>query len=68
MSRPAKAPPARRITGWAVLSLVPLVLVALAALAGQLIELVIGSLIAAFLCLATYVGVRLLSDRGTDCG
>jgi len=53
---------ARRIAGWAVLSLIPAVLVTLAALAGQLAELAVGVGIAAFVCLAAWVGVALLSD------
>jgi hypothetical protein len=45
-----------------VLSLIPAVLVTLAALAGQLAELAVGVGIAAFVCLAAWVGVALLSD------
>lgn len=52
----------RRIAGWAVLSLIPLTFVILAVLAGQLVELAVGTGIAAFVCLAAYVGVRLLDD------
>ncbi|MFF8100115.1 hypothetical protein ACF07S_10120 [Streptomyces sp. NPDC016640] len=52
----------RRIAGWAVLSLIPLTLVALAVLAGQLAELAVATGIAAFLCLTAWVGVRLLDD------
>lgn len=51
---------ARRITGWAVLSLIPLILVTLAALAGQLAEAAVGLGVAAVICLAAYTGVRLL--------
>lgn len=50
----------RPAVGWAVLSLIPLTLVALAAAAHQLAELAVGAGIAAFLCLAVYVGLRLL--------
>ncbi|MFI9344967.1 hypothetical protein ACIG0D_27430 [Streptomyces sp. NPDC052773] len=52
----------RRAAGWAVLSLIPLTLVTLAVLAGQLAELAVGVVIAAFCCLALWVGVRLLDE------
>lgn len=51
----------RRVAGWCVLALIPLTFVALAALAGQLAELAVGTAIAAFLSLAAIVGVRLLT-------
>ncbi|MBL3664471.1 hypothetical protein JL475_00225 [Streptomyces sp. M2CJ-2] len=51
----------RRIAGWAVLSLIPLVFVTLAVLAGQLAEMAVGVGIAAFLGLTTWAGVTLLS-------
>jgi uncharacterized membrane protein YhhN len=54
---------ARRIAGWAVLALIPLVLLALAALSRQLIEAGIGLVIAVILCLAAYTGDRLLSHE-----
>jgi hypothetical protein len=53
---------ARRVAGWAVLSLIPLVFVTLAALAGQLDEMAVGVVIAAFCCLAAWTGVRLLDE------
>lgn len=52
----------RRIAGWCVLALIPLTFVALAALAGQLAELAVGAVIAAFLGLAAIVGVHLLTN------
>ncbi|MEV4784054.1 hypothetical protein AB0K53_01120 [Streptomyces tuirus] len=55
---------ARRAAGWAVLSLIPLTLVTLAVLAGQLAEMAVGVGIAAVLCLAAWVGVRLLDGGG----
>jgi hypothetical protein len=51
----------RRIAGWTVLSIIPAVLVTLAALAGQLAELAVGVGFAAVLSLAAWVGVALLS-------
>lgn len=50
----------RRIAGWAVLSLIPLVFVTLAVFAGQLAELAVGTGIAAACCLAAWAGVTLL--------
>lgn len=55
---------ARRVAGWAVLSLIPLVFVGLAVLADQLAEMAVGVGIATFICLAAYAGFRLLDDRG----
>ncbi|MFE1111297.1 hypothetical protein ACFW5U_36185 [Streptomyces rochei] len=52
----------RRIAGWAVLSLIPLSLVMLAALAGQLAELAVGAGVAAFLALTAWAGVALLES------
>lgn len=54
----------RRVAGWAVLSLIPLTFVTLAALAHQLAELAVGFGIAVLVCLAAYVGVRLLDHGG----
>lgn len=54
---------ARRAVGWAVLSLIPLVFVALAYLAGQLAELAVGAGIAAVICAAAYLGVHLLTGK-----
>jgi hypothetical protein len=54
----------RRVVGWCMLALLPLTLVALAALAGQLAELAVGTAIAAFLVLVTFVGVRLVVSGG----
>lgn len=51
---------ARRIAGWVVLSLVPLSVVALAVLAGQLAEMAVGAGITAVLGLTTWAGVTLL--------
>ncbi|UPZ27640.1 hypothetical protein MUK60_07310 [Streptomyces sp. LRE541] len=51
----------RRIAGLCVLALIPLTFVTLAALAGQLAELAVGTAIAVFLALAALVGVRLLT-------
>lgn len=48
------------VAGWAVLSLVPLTLVALAALAGQLAEMAVGTVIGVVLVLIIYTGLRLL--------
>ncbi|WP_234342312.1 hypothetical protein, partial [Streptomyces leeuwenhoekii] len=50
----------RRIAGWVVLSLVPLSLVVLAVLTGQLAEMAVGAGIAAVLGLTTWAGVTLL--------
>jgi hypothetical protein len=55
---------ARRAAGWAVLSLIPLTFLALAVLAGRLAEMAVGVGVAAFLCLVTYAGLRLLGARG----
>ncbi|MGX1129933.1 apolipoprotein N-acyltransferase [Streptomyces glaucescens] len=52
----------RRIAGWAVLSLIPLVFVTLAVLAGQLAEMAVGVGIAVFCCLALWFGLRLLDS------
>jgi hypothetical protein len=46
-----------------VLSLIPLVFVTLAVLAGQLAELAVAVVIAAFCCLALWGGVRLLGGE-----
>jgi hypothetical protein len=51
---------ARRAAGWAVLSLIPLVFVTIAVLAGQLAEMAVGVVIAVFCCLALWFGLRLL--------
>ena len=53
----------RRIAGWCVLALIPITIVALAAAAGQLIELAAGATIAAFLMLAAFIGVHLLTGQ-----
>lgn len=53
----------RRIAGWAVLSLIPIIFVTLAILAGQLVEAAIGLGIAVVICLAAYTGIALL-DTG----
>lgn len=53
----------RRIAGWSVLALIPITFVSLAALAGQLAELAVGTGIAAFLVLAAFVGVHLLTGK-----
>jgi len=53
----------RRVAGWAVLSLIPLVFVILALTAGQLAEFAIGLGIAAFCCLACAAGLWLLTDE-----
>ena len=53
---------ARRVAGWAVLSLIPLTFVALAVLADQLAEMAVGVGIATFICLAAYTGFRLLGS------
>lgn len=53
----------RKVAGWAVLSLVPAMFVTLAVLAGQLAELAVGVVIAVFLAVATYTGIRLLSSE-----
>lgn len=56
----------RRVAGWYVLALIPLTFVALAAFAGQLAELVVGTAIAGFVSLAAIVGVHLLAGtRGS---
>lgn len=52
----------RRIAGWCVLALIPLTIVMLAALAGQLVELAVGTVIAAFIVLALAVGNHLLTS------
>ncbi|MFI9244187.1 hypothetical protein ACIGXF_16715 [Streptomyces sp. NPDC053086] len=54
----------RRAAGWAVLSLIPLTFVGLAVLAGQLAEMAVGVGIATFICIAAYLGLRLLLDDG----
>ncbi|MGW4223017.1 hypothetical protein ACWEG1_06120 [Streptomyces bauhiniae] len=51
----------RRLAGWGVLALIPLTLVALAALAGQLVELGVGAVIAVFIILAGAVGTHLVA-------
>lgn len=53
----------RRIAGWCVLALIPLTLVALAALVGQLAELAVGTAIGAFVTVAAVVGARLVDDK-----
>ncbi|CAM5626934.1 hypothetical protein STENM36S_08712 [Streptomyces tendae] len=53
----------RKVAGWAVLSLVPAMFVTLAVLAGQLAEPAVAVVIAAFLAVATYTGIRLLSSE-----
>jgi hypothetical protein len=50
----------RRLAGWAVLSLIPIVFVTLAVLAGQVAEMAVGVGIAVFCCLALWFGLRLL--------
>ncbi|MFF6966301.1 hypothetical protein ACFY9G_23400 [Streptomyces anthocyanicus] len=50
----------RRVAGWCVLALIPLTLVLLAGLAGQLAELAVGTAIAVFLVGADIVGTHLL--------
>ncbi|MFH8531507.1 hypothetical protein ACH4GE_24190 [Streptomyces tendae] len=52
----------RRIAGWCVLALIPLTLVLLAGLAGQLAELAVGTVIAVFLMLLAIVGNHLLTE------
>ncbi|MFJ4925334.1 hypothetical protein [Streptomyces sp. NPDC088736] len=54
----------RQAAGWAVLSLLPATLIALAAAAGELLELAVGAGIAAFLTAATFLGLHLLDDKG----
>lgn len=54
---------ARRIAGWALLSLLPLTLVTLALIAGQLAEMAVGAGIAALCFLAATAGIRLLTDK-----
>lgn len=54
----------RRVAGWAALSLIPLAVVTLAVLAGQLAEMAVGVVIAAVCILAVYTGLRLLGDGG----
>ncbi|MGW2010864.1 hypothetical protein [Streptomyces nigrescens] len=53
----------RRIAGWCVLALIPITLMALAVLAGQLAELAVGTVIAAFLALAAFVGSYLVTGK-----
>ncbi|MEV6696272.1 hypothetical protein AB0M68_03790 [Streptomyces sp. NPDC051453] len=53
---------ARRIAGWALLSLIPAVFITLAVLSGQLAEFAIGTAIAVVLAAATIAGIRLLTD------
>lgn len=53
----------RRIAGWCMLALIPLMFVTLAAAAGQLPELAVGTLIAGFLMLAAFIGVHLLTGQ-----
>jgi hypothetical protein len=45
-----------------VLSLIPITLITLAAIAGQLAELAVGACIAAFLGLAAWAGVKLIDS------
>ncbi|MEU1043966.1 hypothetical protein ABZ400_02265 [Streptomyces sp. NPDC005897] len=52
----------RRVAGWCVLALIPLTLVFLAGLAGQLAELAVGTVIALFIVGAAIVGNHLLDD------
>lgn len=51
----------RRVAGCCVLALIPLTFVVLAALAGQLAELAVGTAIAGFISLAAIVGIHLLT-------
>ena len=53
----------RQAAGWAVLSLIPLTFIALAAIAGQLAELAVGTAVAAFVIAVAYVGVHLLTSK-----
>ncbi|WP_282083993.1 hypothetical protein [Streptomyces tendae] len=52
----------RRVAGWCVLALIPLTLVFLAGLAGQLAELAVGTAIAVFLMLLAIIGNHLLTE------
>lgn len=54
---------ARRVAGWVLLSLTPAVFIALAALAGQLAELAVGTGIAVFVGLTAVAGLRLLDSE-----
>ncbi|MET7795656.1 hypothetical protein [Streptomyces decoyicus] len=63
MASPDSPPLTRRIAGWCVLALIPITIVALAVLAGQLAELAVGAVIAAFLTLAAFVGSHLLTGK-----
>ena len=53
----------RRIAGWCLLALIPLTFVTLAALAGQLAELAVGTAIAVFVTVAAFAGVHLLTNK-----
>ncbi|MFE2297954.1 hypothetical protein ACFXAW_07135 [Streptomyces sp. NPDC059445] len=52
----------RQIAGWALLSLLPLTLVAMAAIAHQLPELAVGAGIAGVLCGAASLGIHLIDS------
>ncbi|MGW5173182.1 hypothetical protein ACWERY_02290 [Streptomyces sp. NPDC004082] len=52
---------ARRIAGWALLSLVPATFVTLAVLAGQLAEMAVGAAIAGGLSAAMWFGMGLIT-------
>ncbi|MEU6661230.1 hypothetical protein [Streptomyces sp. NPDC046821] len=52
---------ARRIAGWALLSLVPATFLTFAVLAGQLAEALVGIAIALVLAAATIGGIHLLT-------
>lgn len=55
---------ARRAAGWALLSLTPATLIAVAALAGQLLELAIAAVIVAFIGGTAWAGLHLIESRG----
>ncbi|WP_392971082.1 hypothetical protein [Streptomyces sp. LN245] len=52
----------RQVAGWAVLSLIPITVVALAAIAHQLPELAVGAGIAGILSGVAHLGVHLLDS------
>lgn len=54
---------ARQAAGWATLSLIPITLVTLAVLAGQLAEMAVGVGIAASLCLIAWIGAKLIDGK-----
>ncbi|HEY9370406.1 hypothetical protein [Streptomyces sp.] len=54
---------ARRLAGWALLSLIPAAFVLLAALSGQWAEVAIGVGVATLFCLVIFAGLHLIHDK-----